>query len=249
MSIITLNNSHNSCKISTLGGQVLSCNILGTDIFYTTDNPRRSGIPLLFPFAGALDGGVFKKKFGKKTDKEVAEIKFPQHGFARDCEFEVLDSEVDSISLVLASDMLSSEIRAMYPYKFMLCVDYELLEDSLVMTIEVTSFESELPIAPGIHPYFPTTLELNSDLGDSRVVESASSEVFEYCDYELTNGKVVVNITDNGNASNLVVWSDSPDYNCIEPWCRDFDGINIDPIIIPANSQWNWEVVFSVDIL
>jgi galactose mutarotase-like enzyme len=239
MPIITLKNQNSTCNINTLGGQVLSCNLNSQEIFHTSQNLRRSGIPILFPFAGSLENGVLVTN--------NSNIQFPQHGFARDLEWEILDQDEDSVSLVLASDMLiGKEFSQIYPYKFLLCVDYELGDNCLDMRIEVTAFEDDLIISPGIHPYYNSKAVLSTNLGEFRKQESADSKVYNYQDYNLKSGSKTLQITDNNQAQKLIVWSDSPDYQCIEPWTGDFNAMNTDPIVIKKGSEWVWEISFDL---
>ncbi len=235
MSLITLRTDKATCTISTLGAQVLECIINQQPLFHTSSNPKRSGIPILFPFAGGLSNNEYKG------------VKFKQHGFARDCEWEVLDEEEDSATLVLASDMLDETTKAMYPNKFMITMDYELAEDCLIMQMEVSAFDHDIEIAPGIHPYFTTQNELVTNLGEYTQNLEANAKVHDYQPFELkTSDNRIIEFQDNGQSTRLIQWTDSPEYYCVEPWTRDFNGMNADPIVVKTGTSWVWNMQWSL---
>lgn len=72
--------------------------------------------PILFPFVGKLNGGVYRigdREYAMKT----------QHGFARDMEFECVGVTVDSVTHRLAA---TEDTLEKYPYSFELFVTHAL---------------------------------------------------------------------------------------------------------------------------
>jgi galactose mutarotase-like enzyme len=236
MPIISIQKVNNICHISTLGAQILDCKIIGQNIFYKSHNHRRSGVPILFPFAGALNGDKFEGR------------DFGQHGFARDLEWKLIEHTPSCTVLKLDYKDLTTEMQAQYPYKFEMFVKYELKDKALVMKVKVISCESQIKIAPGIHPYFPA-YKIRTRLESRTEVASAKSISYNYKNFRLgINDENVLKITDS-QATKIVHWSDNSQYTCWEPWTRDFDGINNDPIIIDEHKAWKWQIRFKVAIL
>jgi galactose mutarotase-like enzyme len=233
MPIFSIQKVNNICHISTIGAQILDCKIAGQNIFYKSHNHRRSGVPILFPFAGLLNEGKFENH------------DFAQHGFARDLEWKLVEHEPNYAVLKLDYKDLTHEMQAQYPYKFELFVKYELKDKALVMKVKVISCEGDIKIAPGIHPYFPV-YKIRTRLENRIEVRRARSIQYDYKNFRLgINEDNVLKITDS-QATKIVHWSDNPDYTCWEPWTRDFDGINQDPIIIPEHKAWKWQIRFKV---
>ena len=132
------------------GGIVTACSVDGRELLYmdraTLLDPGKSvrgGIPLLFPFAGRLDG-----------DRLVhAGSTMKQHGFARNRRWTVVGHGTGAVRLGLDSD---AETRSAYPHDFRLEQTVTLLPRGLQLELLVHNRgTAPLPIAPGWHPYFP----------------------------------------------------------------------------------------------
>lgn len=103
----------------------------------------RGGIPLLFPFAGRLDG-----------DRLVhAGTTMKQHGFGRNRPWQVVVQAPDRLSVALEDDATT---RAAYPHAFRAEQTFRVLPRGLHVELSVENLgTSPLPVAPGWHPYFP----------------------------------------------------------------------------------------------
>jgi galactose mutarotase-like enzyme len=103
----------------------------------------RGGIPLLFPFAGRLDG-----------DRLVhAGTTMKQHGFARNKAWTVVDRLPGEVRLALEDD---AQTRAAYPHGFRLEQTVTVLPRGLRLGLQMHNRgEAPMPVAPGWHPYFP----------------------------------------------------------------------------------------------
>ena len=103
------------------GGLLTSFYIDSTEIIYldretfidATKNVR-GGIPLLFPNAGPLKGGLYN---------------LPQHGFVRKIPWTVIEQKRNSIALQLLSNQ---EIRINYPFDFELKLAIEVVGNKLL---------------------------------------------------------------------------------------------------------------------
>lgn len=112
---------------------------------------RRS--PILFPFVGAEVNDTYR--FGGKC------YSMPQHGFARDCDFDFVEKEGSKIAFVLESN---EKTRENYPFDFVLTVEYALLNNELHVswTVENKS-EGTMYYAIGAHPAFNLPEELKRE--------------------------------------------------------------------------------------
>ena len=111
----------------------------------------RGGNPVLFPFIARhfVDG---KNELWRDKDGTVRPM--PQHGFARDAKFTVIDGERNNTLRMRLTD--SEETRACYPFAFQFDVVVSLLPPSgLEIRFETTNTgDSPLPYYAGHHFYF-----------------------------------------------------------------------------------------------
>jgi galactose mutarotase-like enzyme len=147
--------------------------------------PRHA--PVLFPIVGKLKDNCFlyKDKF----------YELPQHGFARDLEFELTAEDKNSCVFQLKS---TPETKFKYPFDFVFEISYELKHDTLIThyTIQNTGEETMLA-SVGAHPGFRCPLE------DGETFEDYSLE-FEENSYSqtllkdglLSDDKQELNLTD-----------------------------------------------------
>jgi galactose mutarotase-like enzyme len=142
-----LKNDKISIAVDAHGGEMRSLvrRDTGTEYLWQAD-PQYWGrsAPVLFPFVGSVNGGVFRTKGSS----------FPmgQHGFARDMEFALESQTQDEIWFALRSDERTLE---KYPYAFVLKLGYRLLENGVKVLWQVENpGEEELPFSIGGHPAF-----------------------------------------------------------------------------------------------
>lgn len=144
---VNLSNEFCSASIFTKGAELNSFKNIQTNTEHIWEgNPYFWGkhSPVLFPIVGALvDNSYFYR--GKKYE-------LSRHGFARDFEFERINSRPDCASFVLKEN---AETLLKYPFEFELQIDYTLVEKKLLIsyTVRNTSTE-EMPFSIGAHPAF-----------------------------------------------------------------------------------------------
>jgi len=111
----------------------------------------RGGNPILFPFVARhfVDG---KNEFWRDASGTVRAM--PQHGFAKDAKFTVIEGEAENVLRMRLGD--SDETRALYPFAFQFDVVVSLLQASrLEVRFETTNPGSApLPYYAGHHFYF-----------------------------------------------------------------------------------------------
>lgn len=122
--------------------------------------------PVLFPYVGKLNNNSIKinEKF----------YQLPQHGFARDFDFEVLNfNEIEIIFQLLYSE----KTLLNYPYKFNFQIKYRLEVNALIVDYKIENLdEIKLYYSIGAHPGFM----LPSENLDEYVIEfSGENNVLE----------------------------------------------------------------------
>jgi len=104
--------------------------------------------PVLFPIVGGLKD--------KKYVVDGVEYELPQHGFARDGEFKIIDQQQDFVVLELLS---SEDSLKVYPFKFSLQITYRLERNKLTTAYKVINKDSkEILFSIGGHPGFKCPL-------------------------------------------------------------------------------------------
>jgi galactose mutarotase-like enzyme len=102
----------------------------------------RGGVPLLFPFAGALPEDRFTP----------AGTTIKQHGFGRNKAWKVTQQSNDRVRMRLEADAAT---RAVWPWDFVAEQTVRLLARGLQIDLVVENRgDSPMPCAPGWHPYF-----------------------------------------------------------------------------------------------
>jgi len=204
------------------GGLVTSLSINNIEILYLdretfndiTQNVR-GGIPLLFPNAGLLKGGLYNLR---------------QHGFARKMPWNVIRQNQNSITLQLLSN---EETRVNYPFDFEMKLKVEIAENKLTHSLTVRNTGDEpMPTAYGMHPYFEIPQEAKRRLiTNIRGFNPQEINWMEEFDNPFINpGLVVVQmsrkeitIESDPNIFKFVrIWHQAgKNFICIEPWTRD----------------------------
>jgi galactose mutarotase-like enzyme len=254
-----------------VGGQVLSWQLKYEDshgnegwydVLYQGSEAKRSGIPVLFPFANPLKNDTFDYSGGTMT----------QHGFGRMSEWLVVGQEENSVIMLLSHEDIAPEFFEVYPFQFEATIQATLIERDLVYTLRVDNLDSrELPIAPGFHPYFPITHGLKSTMRLPEILGFVADDFdwdghLEGDFYNFHNFTTVLpndgyalklslsNKSRKPDTNHLVVWSQNTsyaDYNfvCLEPFTRGTNALNTDPIMVKPGKSWMQTYVFSAEII
>jgi len=237
-----------TAEICEYGAYVTDWTVDGSHILYREDNIKRTGIPVLFPFAGPLH-----------NDKlEVTSTHLPQHGFGRNVMWSAVKVSDTQIQLQLDSNNLEAQWKTAFPFEFVATITVALSSDGkLHHTILVTNLgKNTMPISPGLHPYFAIqhhhknqvevstgtnwnghTIDWNTWTGSDFLPAAPTTTAHLHSN--------TITITHDTSISTIVIWSgEAKDYICIEPITQPFNSINSNPILIPHKSNWKSEVVF-----
>ncbi len=101
--------------------------------------------PVLFPFVGKLKNQTY-------THKGITYGPVPQHGYARDSEFSMVEKLEDTIWFELKADDIWKE---RYPFDFLLRIGYKISGKSVhVMWTVRNDSQEDMPFSIGAHPAF-----------------------------------------------------------------------------------------------
>ncbi|WP_317899075.1 aldose 1-epimerase family protein [Aurantibacillus circumpalustris] len=126
--------------------------------------PRHA--PVLFPIVGQLkeDTFIFENK----------PYKLSKHGFARDCEFTLVENSGTTCTFQLQSDL---KTKTVYPFDFIFEIKYELVESVLTTDYKVINPSSEpIYFSVGGHPAFACPLN-DSEVFEDYYFEFASKQL------------------------------------------------------------------------
>ena len=230
-----------SLKFSAFGAYITSWQIDGREILYHGSELKRGGIPLLFPNFDAGDP-------------------LPYHGFGRVSSWLVVTESDNSFHLRLTDCDLTPNFREVYPYKFSADLKVEAIDNFLNYQLTVHNLDNKpLPVAPGLHPYWPVDHSHKSQIiiSDFKIIDWNISPPNELHDFsgeftvKFPNYQLIIKeIGSNHHFRGLQVWSQNssfPDFNfvCFEPVTRPPNGLIDDPIIILPNQSTTFSLMFT----
>ena len=142
-----IKNSFISAKIDSFGAQLNSLKKIDNNLEYIWQANSKywnRHAPILFPIVGRLKEDSYFYKNQKYS--------MTQHGFARDCEFELIEKDDDYLNFRLKSSDKTLEI---YPFSFEFDIFYELIENRLIVSYRVKNkTNGEMFFSIGAHPAF-----------------------------------------------------------------------------------------------
>lgn len=200
--------------------RVKSDEVLYLDEATLTDPTKnvRGGIPVLFPIAGPLPGGTWS--YGGKPHA------LPQHGFARNLPWEVVQQDAARLLMRLPP---SEATRAGFPFEFEARLEVSLQAKKLVLDLYVENRSRvEMPFQAGFHPYFEMIDALKAE---ARIGGGSFDLTAEVLDVNVPSpSEHGVTIVRPGGFSPLtlrwsrdfdrmVVWTlKGKNFVCVEPW-------------------------------
>lgn len=146
--MITLENEHLTITINPLGAELTSVIDRASDyefMWQADDDFWGRHAPVLFPIVGRLKDNQYQ--YSGET------YNMTQHGFARDSEFEVVETTGSTTLFCLKS---SEATKENYPFDFELYIQYTLNRKNVVTKYKIVnpSTEEEMYYAIGGHPAF-----------------------------------------------------------------------------------------------
>lgn len=143
--IVALNNGIVSAEINSFGAELISLNKGEANYIWEIDeNYWNKTSPVLFPIVGRLKNDTYKI--------EEKEYYLTRHGFARDCEFELVYKTETSATFSLQENDATLE---KYPFQFELLIQYTLIDNQLAINYTVmNNSANNMPFNIGTHPAF-----------------------------------------------------------------------------------------------
>lgn len=150
-----------SFKVNELGAELKSLVCDGKEyIWYSDPKFWKRSAPFLFPIVGSMKG--------HKTIINGKEYTLTQHGFLRDQDFNVVLEEEGKLVL---ENQYNEETLSKYPFKYKAKVTYEVIDESLKTSVEITNLGEEvMPFNIGGHPAFNCPLYDAETFEDYKVV-------------------------------------------------------------------------------
>lgn len=137
-----------SIKVSNIGAELTSINFNGTEMLHDGKRFWDRQAPILFPTVGRLRDN--------KTIIDDKEYEIPQHGFAKDIEFELIEDLEDAKVYMAKSN---ENTLKMYPFDFELYVAYIIQKDVLTVKYKVINkSKNQMLFGIGGHPGFALKL-------------------------------------------------------------------------------------------
>jgi galactose mutarotase-like enzyme len=253
------------------GGIVTRWAIQGQEILYL-DQERfqdptlsvRGGIPILFPICGNLPNNQYTHNQKSYT--------LPQHGFAREMPWQVIDQNTDSGASLTLRLTSNSATKKVYPFDFEVDFIYQLQGDHLSITQRYTNLSSEkMPFSTGLHPYFwvkdksqlsfdipanilqdHRTLEIKPfngtfDLSQPEIDAAFKQISRQSASFSDRQRNLTLNLEYSDLYGTLVFWTlQDKDYICLEPWTAPRNALNTGEGLIHLDPQQTIETVVTI---
>ena len=156
---ITLENEFAIVEIKKLGAELASFYLKNSqqEIIWN-GNPEfwKRHAPVLFPTVGKLKNNQY--------EYEGKQYSLPQHGFARDVKFELVQQTAHTCQLQLIA---SDETKTNYPFEFKFITQFSLINTSLITEYRVENTSaSPLFFSLGAHPAFNCPFKKEENFSD-----------------------------------------------------------------------------------
>lgn len=141
--------------------------------------------PVLFPIVGRLKDDRYSM--------DGQDYSLTQHGFLRDCTFELVEKHETAARFQISSD---GRFLDVYPYEFEVVIDYKLTDSKLEVSWKVLNKDTDtMYFSIGAHPAFKVPLQDGESISDYFIkIQSSKQEVTEYyLDQSLLHVKGTVN--------------------------------------------------------
>lgn len=242
-------------KMNLDGGTVLGWKNKNEEVFYQGSNDKRSGIPILFPFANPLENDIF----------QLTGLEIPQHGFARKSLWSLRNISDSVLELSLNYKNIDPTWQKAYPFKFDLNIILDISTPNVLSyCMQVQNLDHKnIPIAPGIHPYFPIShinkMNLQIQTINLQKIDWETNSDGYFFDFDgeiqaqFPNGKTIKiqEISPEKEFQNIVIWSQNEekedfDFVCLEPFTRKSNAINTAPILVRPQEAWEKTIIFEI---
>jgi galactose mutarotase-like enzyme len=226
----------------------------------------RGGNPILFPICSYLTNDTYLLNGRQYAMK--------QHGFARNCAWNVTDVSTEEDSALIKLELQENEhTYAQYPFKFKLIYEYKLSSSTLsVNATYINQDEQPMPFYAGYHPYFQVEDKnrLEIEIPSQTYTESVNGSIvhnrFNYTQDEINvfyqdltansfhikdlARKRKINVRFDPIYKHIVVWTlKEKNFICVEPWMASTDALNSkeDIVYIQPGQELTSNVTYEVE--
>ena len=154
--------------------------------------PSASGIPILFPFPGRIEGATLEWE-GKRYPVKEASARGAHaiHGFVHTRRWRVLDQTTSRIVGQFHASLDDASLLERWPADFRITATYELTENTLQSTFVIENPDKRpLPCGLGTHPYF--RVPLGGDRAEDCIVRLPVTEQWELVELIPTGRRIPV---------------------------------------------------------
>lgn len=231
--IINIKSDELQLEVDTLGAYQNKFTKNGENLYYPKSNLEKEG-------KNKLRGGshVCLPHFGVSE-----KVNQPNHGFARETEWDIVEKVENKITLVLNEDVEGYENMKAY-------LTYELEGNRFTTILKVeNNGEKPFTISPAFHPYFEFTSQ-EEVLIDGKPVEfneELDNSLFEGNIKKLETGRFNISFEEE-RMPKYVVWSDQIDnYICVEP-TNNHKALDDDKELVEVKAHDQEEFKFVIEV-
>jgi len=223
------------------GGMLIGLSKNGLEYMFTNENLHseerpRCAMPVLFPCCGRTKDEIYYVD-GKAYPMGI-------HGLVHLCKWEKVAESTDNEASITISLKANDFTKKSYPFDFEIRYTYSLKGGILTVYQEYENLgDAVMPVSFGFHPYFKVSdvHNVKFDINAENIIPAQTGKVEKYkgeVNFPFgTNDSVIlteakehaaftdtadnrsVQVTFDGNFTNVVVWSGEQDkYICVEPW-------------------------------
>lgn len=157
MAVYSISNNEISFSVNSFGAELISFKHKDAELLWQSDkNVWSRYAPVLFPIVGKLKSNSFSC--------QNTNYNLPQHGFARDTEFVLVEKIENALEFELTAN---EETQSKYPFHFSLRIRYEL--NGSVLQTKYSVFNpgnADLFFSIGAHPGFNCKRVADESLND-----------------------------------------------------------------------------------
>ena len=181
--ISTISNGEIEISAKTSGAELTSVKKISNGLEYLWQGDKEvwgRNAPVLFPIVGKVKNNTYQV--------DGREYSLPQHGFARDKDFELIEKTETLLSYSLK---YSEETLDVYPFKFELLIQYELDKYALTTRYIIKNLDNkEIYFSIGAHPGFICPILPDENYSDYYLeFEKEEIQSMALLDNGLRNGK------------------------------------------------------------
>ena len=189
-------------EVSNIGAELISINFEGKEMLHDGKSFWDRQSPILFPMVGKL----------RDNETIINEEKYtiPQHGFAKDMQFQLIEETKNTKVYKTKSNI---ETLKMYPFDFELYTEYEIEENKLTVKYKVINKDNkDVLFGIGGHPGFKLDMpqeeyyfELEKEEDKVEFMEVDGNYISNLPSKNLLENNKIINIKENSFINDAIM--------------------------------------------